>query len=58
MAILHTPQPIHQQLTAAIAEAYQRGDDAEVDALLRAKTVLIRRETAAAQREPSGARQG
>ena len=43
--ILQHLTPLHQRrLTEAIADAYRRGDDVEVDALLTAKTVLIRRE--------------
>lgn len=44
MRILQKPPPVHQALTAAIADAEQRGEHTEVDALLMAKTILIRRE--------------
>ena len=53
----HQPTPEQRALTEAIADAQQRGADREVDALLMAKTILIRRETAAAHREPSGAQE-
>ena len=46
--ILLQPTPLYQQqLTSAIGDAYRRGDDAEVNALLVAKMALSRREAAA-----------
>ncbi len=49
MPILQNSPPVHQELTKAIADAEHRGDNAEVDALLLAKAVLIRREVAMAR---------
>ena len=64
MPILQNSPPVHQELTKAIADAEHRGDNAEVDALLMAKTILIRREVIAVRaprvdqvphRDPEGA---
>ena len=47
--ILLEPIPPHQRrLTEEIDAAYRRGDAAEVDALLIAKMILVRREAGVA----------
>ncbi len=42
--------PAQQELNQAIDDAYRRGDDAEVNALLIAKQILTRRLSVAAQK--------
>lgn len=44
---------VHKALTEAIADAESCGANADIDALLLAKVVLLRREIAMAHREPS-----
>ncbi len=46
-SLLQKISPVQQALTTAIGHAHERGDDAEVDALLIKKMALVRREAAA-----------